>query len=34
MKFFFSEWVRPHLVRIKTLRLVEFVMNVVWIEVG
>ena len=34
MKNNFFEWVRSHLVRVKSLRLIEFFMNIVWIEAG
>jgi len=32
MKNIFFEWVEPHLVRDRNLRLMEFVMNVIWIK--
>ena len=33
-QYIFFEWVWPHLVRVKSLRLMEFFTNIVWIETG
>jgi len=34
MKNNFFEWVEPHLIRVKSLSLIEFFMNIVWIKAG